>query len=83
MTGIRHGSFALNVDTRKAKHFYNDLISVLVDDAIPTVWLVRKVLEEEKSYAAAIKRLKFERIGGPVYFVVSGVGQDEGAVIER
>lgn len=45
LTGIQHGSFALNVDTRKAKHFYNDLISVLIDDAIPTVWLVRKVLE--------------------------------------
>lgn len=46
LTGIRHGAFAVNVDTRKAKHFYNDLISVMVDNAIPTVWLLRKVLEE-------------------------------------
>ena len=44
LTGIRHGAFAVNVDTRKAKHFYNDLISVLIDDAIPTVWLLRKTL---------------------------------------
>ena len=46
ITGIRHGGYAINIDTRKAKHFYDDLISVLVDDAIPTAWLVRKVLEE-------------------------------------
>ena len=44
LTGIRHGAFAVNVDTRKAKHFYNDLISVLVDDGMPTVWLLRQVL---------------------------------------
>lgn len=44
LTGIRHGAFAVNVDTRKAKHFYNDLISVLIDDAIPTCWLLRKTL---------------------------------------
>ena len=45
LTGIKQGAFAVNVDTRRAKHFYNDLISVLVDDGMPTVWLLRKVLE--------------------------------------
>jgi len=44
LTGIRHGAFALNCDTRKAKHFSDDLISVLVKNAIPTLWLLRKVL---------------------------------------
>lgn len=83
LTGIRHGAFAINVNTRKAKHFYNDLISVLVDDGMPTVWLLKKTLEEEVSYTNAIKRLKNTRIGGPVYYVISGVNSDEGAVIER
>ena len=55
----------------------------MVDDAIPTVWLLRKVLEEETNYPDAMKRLKTERIGGPVYYVVSGVKPNEGAVIER
>lgn len=50
LTGIRHGAFALNVDTRKAKNFFNDLISVMVDNAIPTVWLLRKTLEEQTTY---------------------------------
>lgn len=45
LTGIRHGAFAINVDTRKAKHFYNDLISVMADNAVPTCWLLRKTLE--------------------------------------
>jgi hypothetical protein len=46
LTGIRHGAFSINVDTRKAKHFYNDLISVMLDDGMPTVWLLRRVLTE-------------------------------------
>lgn len=46
LTGIRHGAFSINVDTRKANHFYNDLISVMLDDGIPTVWLLRRVLAE-------------------------------------
>ena len=45
LTGIRHGAFAINVDTRKAKHFYDDLISVMADNAVPTCWLLRKTLE--------------------------------------
>lgn len=45
LTGIRHGAFAINVDTRKASRFYDDLISVLVEGAMPTPWLLRKTLE--------------------------------------
>lgn len=50
LTGIRHGAFAINVDTRKAKHFYDDLISVLLHNDMPTVWLLRRTLAEETSY---------------------------------
>ena len=74
LTGIRHGAFAINVDTRKASHFYDDLISVLVDGGMPTCWLLRKTLELETSYAGALRKIKTERIGGPVYYVISGVG---------
>jgi hypothetical protein len=45
LTGFKPGAFAINVDTRTAKHFYNDLISVMVDNAVPTCWLLRKTLE--------------------------------------
>lgn len=83
LTGIRPGAFAINCDTRKAKHFSDDLISILKNNAIPTLWLLRKTLAEETNYAAANKRLRTERIGGPVYFIISGVGPNEGMVIER
>jgi len=81
LTGIRHGAFAINCDTRKAKDFSKDLISVLVDNAMPTLWTLKKTLEEETSYAAATKRLRTVETGGPVYFIISGVGRDEGMVI--
>lgn len=83
LTGIRHGAFAINVDTRKAKHFTDDLISVLIDGGMPTCWLLRKTLEQETNYASALRRIKTERIGGPVYYVISGVGPNEGCVVER
>ena len=83
LTGIRHGAFAINVDTRKADHFYEDLISLMEDNAYPTVWLLRRTLEDQTTYSDAIKRLKAEKIGGPVYYVVSGVSGNEGGVIER
>jgi len=44
LTGIRHGAFAVNVDTRYAKSFEDDLISVLEKNGMPTCWLLRKVL---------------------------------------
>lgn len=83
LTGIRQGAFAVNVDTRYAKHFYDDLISVMVEDGIPTCWLLMKVLKEETTYENALHRLKTERIGGPVYYIISGTGPDQGCVIER
>jgi hypothetical protein len=83
LTGSKPGAFAVNVDTRYAKNFEADLISVLVDDAIPTCWLLFKVLIEEESYQSAIKRLRSTRIGGPVYYIISGVNPYEGMVMER
>jgi hypothetical protein len=44
LTGSKQGAFSINVDTRTAKNFDKDLISVLIDNAIPTCWLVQKVL---------------------------------------
>jgi hypothetical protein len=45
----------------------------MLDDGIPTVWLLRRVLAEEFTYVNALKRLKFEKIGGPVYYILSGL----------
>ena len=58
LTGIRHGAFSVNVDTRGSKSLEDNLISVIKNNAIPTCWLLRKVLEEETSYADANLRLR-------------------------
>lgn len=74
LTGIRHGAFSVNVDTRKAKSLQEDLISVIKNNAIPTCWLMRRVLEEETTWAGATQRLRTEKISAPVYYIVGGVG---------
>lgn len=83
LTGIRHGAFAINVDTRKGSNILGDLMSVFYNDAIPNVWLVRKILEEEVSYQNALNRLLYTRIAAPIYYVISGVKPNEGSIIER
>jgi hypothetical protein len=83
LTGTRPGAFSVNVDTRGARSLQTDLISIIKDNAIPTCWLLRKVFEEETSYAAASQRLRTQHISAPVYFIVAGVEPNEGMVIER
>jgi len=83
LTANKPGAFSVEVNTRTEAKFDDDFINVLVKNAIPTCWLLRKVVEEEATYATALQRLKTERIGGPVYFVVSGLKGNEGAIIER
>jgi hypothetical protein len=44
LTGIRYGAFAVNVDTRYTTSEVNEIINILVDDAMPDVWLLRRTL---------------------------------------
>jgi hypothetical protein len=55
----------------------------LKDNAIPALWLVRKVLLEETTYAGATERLRNTEISCTIYYIVSGVKGNEGMVIER
>ena len=83
LTGIRHGAFAINVDTRKGKDILSDLTSIFWHNAIPNVWLVRKVLEEEVTFENARQKLLHTRIAAPIYYVISGIEKNEGSIIER
>lgn len=73
LTANKPGAFSVEVNTRTEAHFQDDFINLLTKNAIPTCWLLRQVVDQESNYASAVQRLKTERIGGPVYFVVSGV----------
>jgi len=44
LTATRHGAYSITEDTRFTRHFEQDLISILKDNAIPSAWLSRKVL---------------------------------------
>ncbi len=83
LTANKPGAFSVEVNTRTEAKFDDDFISLLMKNAIPTCWLLKKVVDEESTFQSAVQRLKTERIGGPVYFVVSGTKGNEGIVIER
>jgi hypothetical protein len=44
LTGIRFGAFAVNVDTRYGGQPLDMLARVLLNDALPDCWLLRRVL---------------------------------------
>ena len=58
LTGIRFGAFAVNCDTRYTQSNVNLLVSTLLNNAMPDVWLLRRVLAEEDNYQDALQRLK-------------------------
>eukprot|EP00929_Paragymnodinium_shiwhaense_P112783 TRINITY_DN81056_c0_g1_i1.p1 TRINITY_DN81056_c0_g1~~TRINITY_DN81056_c0_g1_i1.p1 ORF type:complete len:465 (-),score=59.37 TRINITY_DN81056_c0_g1_i1:120-1514(-) len=45
--------------------------------------LLRAVLEEQSSFADAVKRLEQSPLVNPVYYIVAGSGPNEGSVIQR
>ena len=73
LTIHKPGAFSAEVNTRRVKKFDEDFIEVLIKNAIPNCWLLRKTAEEEDSFEAAVSRLSETRLASPVYFVVSGV----------
>ena len=51
LTGIRHGAFAVSVNARHPKGFSGTLVSILIENSIPALWLVRKTFLESETYA--------------------------------
>ena len=73
VTGIRHGDFAVSVNARHPKGFTGTLVSVLIENNIPTLWLLRKTFLECENYEQATKKLRETKISCPIYFIISGV----------
>ena len=83
MTGLKPGSFGISTNARKPRTMADTLISVLKQNNIPTLWLVRKVFLEETDYQKATERLRNTNVSCPIYFIVSGMKGNEGMVIEK
>jgi len=45
--------------------------------------LIRKVFEEENTFDGAVQKLRDINIGATNYYIISGVSDNEGVVIER
>lgn len=80
---MKPGKFAIHVDTRITHDYFKVFSQIFIKQVLPSAYLVRKVLEEENTFADAITRLSNTSITAPIYYVVSGPGPNDGAVIER
>lgn len=58
LTANKPGSFSVEVNTRTERHIYDDFVNVLMENAIPTCWLLKKVVEEESTFDGAVHRLR-------------------------
>ena len=56
---------------------------IFFSNAFENVYFLRKVLETQKSYVEAKKMLETAQINSYAYYVIAGVSDNEGAVIER
>ena len=56
---------------------------MLFTRAVPSAWLIRKVMEEEDTFAGALKRLEKTHVDSPIYYIISGPGPNDGAVVEK
>lgn len=52
-------------------------------DGLPPVHLLRQVFDRCRSYGEAAEMLRTAPLCAPAFFILSGVGDDEGCVIER
>lgn len=82
-TGIKPGKFAISQDTRHGGSFADLFKAAFIDGYIPSMYLIRKVLQEEDNFANALHRLNTTNIAAPIYYIVSGLSGNEGVVIER
>ena len=87
LTGSKPYKFALTEDTRYLKagegSFKDVLNNLIVKNYQPCAWLLRRVLLEEETWQGAYNRLTTENVSAPIYYILSGLQGDEGAVIEK
>lgn len=50
---------------------------------MPSAWNVRETLVNEQNFDNAKARLENQNVTAPIYYIISGVSGNEGAVIEK
>lgn len=83
VTGYKPGKFAITVDSRHYSTRWEMLADLLINKYVPSAYLVRKVLQEQDTYADAVRVLNYTKIAAPIYYTISGLSNNEGCVLER
>ena len=81
--GIRPGKFAISLNEREKGSLLTNFREYFYEKSLPSLYLVRKVLENADSFDEAISMLSTTRIIAPAYYIVSGVQPHEGVIISR
>lgn len=90
MTGIKPDAFSLSVNYRRTDRGASNMLKEVIWNMVmglanswPVSFLVREVLEQDISYAAAVESLQQSRLMAPTYITVAGTAAGEGTIITR
>lgn len=83
LNAIKPGKFAISINARHTGTLPENLIDLMVLGWLPTTWLMRRVMDEDDSYYSAFIKLRTTEVTTAIYFIISGTGINEGAVIEK
>jgi len=84
LNGVRPGGFAVSMNARdKGGKILPNFFELLALGAKTPSQTLRQTLATEQSYEAAVSKLKEDRLADDVYYIVSGINEDEGVVLSR
>jgi len=84
LTGMAPGRFGISLNLRHSGDIMGNVRELLANPGANVVsFLLRRVLETQPDYAAALKRLVTEPLISESYIILSGIASGQGAVITR
>jgi hypothetical protein len=84
LTGMAPGRFGISLNLRHSGDIMGNVRELLANpDANVVSFLLRRVLETQADYGAALKRLVTEPLISESYIILSGIASGQGAVITR
>jgi len=79
--GMRPGGFSGQINARQTGgNVLENLAELALGAKTPTA-VLRRALEDEADFDAAVKFLSFEKLANPVYYVVAGAEHSKGAIL--
>ena len=81
-TGFKQNAFSISGDERDQGSIIENIESIH-DDYWPSGWLIRDVLMNENNFEQALNRLNNTKLMAPVYYILGGTYNKQGAIITR